>query len=66
MQKVPSIIKVAIFVNDEYKKINFEILEPNGKSIFVEKNKSQTFFEFTANKPGIYKFVLYNHDVNYF
>lgn len=61
---MPSKIKVAFFVNDEYKKLNFEILEPSGKTIFVDKNKAQSFFEFTAEKRGIYKFILTNHDVN--
>ena len=60
---VPTIIKIAYFVNDENEKIDFHIKNPKGEIIYSSKNKGQLYYELNIQLLGLYTFKLDNSRV---
>src|SRR5690242_17332182 len=60
IHEIPSLIRLALFVNEESSKIDFTIIDPNEKVIFSQEEKIHIFHEFNATISGEYKFILSN------
>jgi hypothetical protein len=60
IQKIPSKVQIAFYINDEESKIDFEAFSPRKTKITLIRNKNRGYYEFTANMAGVYEFHISN------
>lgn len=63
---VPRYLALAYYVHDEGKKIDFEVLNPQGNRVKRIKNRGYGYYVVKANITGVYKIILDNERVTLF